>query len=170
MDQKIEYTVSYTLEDLWSAQVNHIWFARNWLPITCIFGPFLFLGVLPDGIVGPMISAFKLPFVCLGCFGFTTLAIRFITTKRMARKLLQAPMFSSEIHFVIYEEGLISESPSLNSKLDWSNFMNWKEYKEALYLYTSQFQMYIVPKRCLSDTELVQVRELVASKVQKKGR
>jgi hypothetical protein len=85
--------------------------------------------------------------------------------KQAVTNLMKTPSFSGEMHLVLDADGLETDWTDGHSTVKWSHFVSWSEQQDMFCIFTHSRVFHIIPKRCLSEAEITQVRELLSTQI-----
>lgn len=161
LDPEITYTLQIQEEDLQIPLIEFSGLLKFWRPIAWMTIPPTFLAVVPGNF-------FSTPCLLLGGFGAMCVIWRHLTLKKHIQKLLNTPMYSGEQMYSLSESGFKLRGSHFSFESDWSQFVKWADVGSAICLFTSQHQFYVIPQRCLSESQYATFRNFIATKLEKR--
>ena len=81
--------------------------------------------------------------------------------RRAVRKDMAENPERQSLNYIINEEGLIGETASARTVNKWSAYVGAHESSEYFYLMMTKNMGTILPKRCLTDDEIIELRALL---------
>jgi hypothetical protein len=161
LNPEISYNVQLQEQDLQVPLIEFSGLLKFWRPIAWMTIPPTLLALVPGNF-------FNTPCLFLGSFGAMCAMWRHLTLKKHIQKLLTTPMYNGEQKYSLSESGFRLQGSHFNFESDWSQFVKWADVGTAICLFTSQHQFYVIPKRCLSDSQYATFRNFIATKLEKR--
>jgi YcxB-like protein len=104
-------------------------------------------------------SARMLPAIFLGVF---FLFLAWLQPRLAARKIILRP-----IDWRLSDEGVQIRTSVAATDIRWEAYLKYKEGKKVFLLYVQKGQAQFIPKRVLSESETVELRNLISAHVKK---
>jgi hypothetical protein len=158
----------------WRLQLKHNSFVR-----VCRFAPLLLLVVTGLGVWtefrdhGLLVGLFSiLPMGILSglLVGLNILSDRVLLPRRAERFLAQQKSIQGDISIGWDDEGLAFIATAAQSRTAWGDYFKWLENDAVLVLFQSENMLNILPKRCLSEDQIVDVRERLTATLGRRGK
>jgi hypothetical protein len=160
--------------DAWRLQMRHNSFVR-----ACRFAPLILLFIGGLGVWtefrdhGLMVGLFSiLPTVILSglLFGLNVLSDRVLLPGRAKRFLSQQKSLQGEVSIGWDAEGVAFVAQAGQSRMAWGDYFKWLENDSVLVLFQSELLLNVLPKRCLSEGEVVEIRDRLTATLGKAGK
>jgi hypothetical protein len=158
---QIEFTVKIDVDEVYQAFCEYYWYSKHWLLLTIAFASGTLIVFLPH-------QSFLFPAVCFGILTIFVPLSRFVIFKYYAQRLLETPMFQSQQHYVLSDDGIGVDSTNFKSSMQWNQFIKWSEATNAFLISPTPYSFYLIPKRCLANVEQVQLKEILKVKIVEK--
>ena len=105
------------------------------------------------------VSARVLPLVFLG---LVLLFLAWLQPRLAARKIILRP-----VEWRLSDDGIHIQSSVASADIRWEAFLKYREGKKVFLLYVQKGQAQFIPKRVLSEVEIIELRTLIGAHVKK---
>lgn len=160
LKQDITYQVTLQQNDC-DEPFNELGNTRNFNIIGLICAPVWLLCLLPG-------NYFEQVCFPVGLIGTFCLFWRYVYMRIHIKALLQTPFYACQQTYHLSDSRFSITGDQFEISADWSQFVQWGESKTAFCLFTSASQFYLLPHRCFTASELVEVRAHLTERVGKK--
>ena len=160
--------------DAWRLQLRHNRFVR-----VCRFAPLILPFISGLGAWtefrdhGLMVGLFSiLPMVILSglLFGLNVLSDRVLLPRRAKRFVSQQKSIQGEVSIGWGAEELAFVAKAGQSRTAWGDYFKWLENDSALVLFQSENLLNVLPKRCLNEDQVVEIRSHLTATLGGSGR
>jgi hypothetical protein len=153
--------------DAWRLQLGNNSFVR-----VCRFAPLILLAISSlgswtefrdHGLIAGLISI--LPMVILSglLLGLNVLSDRVLLPRRAKRFIEQQKSIQGEITIGWDVEGVAFSARTAQGHTAWNDYFKWLENDAVLVLFQSENLLNVLPKRCLSDDQIAEIRKRLES-------
>ena len=122
------------------------------------------LFIKKDNLISDVWMPIAFGLICLMTFVYI---VDFIVVYFHSRKLVNSPLFSTEVEVRSNENGFFSVSDRGEQELRWSDFEKFQEIKKHIYLKTYEGVFLIFPKRSFDDENLNAFKKLAQENIKK---
>jgi hypothetical protein len=149
--------------DAWRLQLRHNHFVRicRFAPpilMLAISGPELWTEYRDHGLMVGLFSSLPILIVSGLLLGLNVLNDRVLLPRRARRFVSQQKSIQGEISIGWDAEGVVFIAKAGQSRTAWDDYFKWLENESVLVLFQSENLLNVLPKRCLTNDQVAEVR------------
>jgi hypothetical protein len=161
--------------DAWRLQLRHNHFVRicQFAPLIVILvisGPEFWAEYRDHGLMVGLISILPMLIVAGLLLGLNVLNDRVLLPRRARRFVSQQKSIQGEISIGWDAEGVAFIAKAGQSRIAWDDYFKWLENESVLVLFQSENLLNVLPKRCLTNDQVTEVRRRLEAALGPAGR